>query len=91
VHSDRRFEHCMCIFSGEYACIQTGVLSTMHVQVCTLKGCCDISAHICVHARCRVCICAHVCAVCSFSIGERGWGGSASLRGHLLLVVAGSF
>jgi len=29
----------------------------------------------CVHApsRYRMCVCAHVCAVCSFSVGERGW------------------
>jgi len=60
-------------FVQEYACIQTGALSTMHVQVCTLNRCCDISVHICVHAHCRVCICAHVCAVCSFSVGEQGW------------------
>jgi len=23
----------------------------------------------------RMCICSYVCAVCSFSVGERGWGG----------------
>jgi len=73
---------CMCIFCGEYACIQTGVLSTMRVQMCTLNMCCDISVHICVHARCRVCICVHVCAVCSFSVGERGWEGSDILWGN---------
>ena len=27
----------------------------------------------------RMCICAHVRAICSFGIGERGWGGSTSL------------
>jgi len=30
---------------------------------------------------------AHVCAVCFFFVGERGWGGSASLWKHLLLGV----
>jgi len=61
-------------FAESVAYIQTGVLSTMHVQVCTLNMCssCDISIHICVHVRCRVCISAHVCAVCSFSGRERG-------------------
>jgi len=33
-----------------------------------------ISVHIYVHARYRVCICAHVRTVCSFSDGELGWG-----------------
>jgi len=63
-------------------------MSTMHVQVCTLNRCCDVSVHICVHARCKVRICAHLCAVCSFSVEQRGWWGSASLvawRGGLLL------
>jgi len=41
--------------------------------------------HICVHARYRMCICAHVCVVCSFSVGEH------SLWGHLLLGVGGYF
>ena len=27
----------------------------------------------CVHARYRMCVCAHVCAVGSFSVGEREW------------------
>ena len=88
----KKFVHgCMCIFCGEYTCISTGVVSIMHVQLCTLNGCCDISVHICVHVRYRVCICAHVCAVCSFSGGERGWGGSACLWGRLLLGVGGYF
>ena len=78
---------CMRIFCGEYEYIQTGFLSTMHVQVCTLSRCCDISVHICIHARCRVCTCAYVCTVCSFSVGERGWGSSASLWAHLFLGV----
>jgi len=54
-------------------------LSTMHVQVCMLDRCCDISVHICAHARYRMCICAHVSAVCSFSVWERGCEDSASL------------
>ena len=32
---------CMCIFCGEHACVLTGVVSTMHVQVCTLNRCCE--------------------------------------------------
>jgi len=82
---------CMCIFCGEYACIQTGVLSTMHVQVCLLNRSCDISLHICVHTSYRICICAHVCAGCSFSVQKQRCGGSASLWKHLLLGVGGYF
>jgi len=33
-----------------------------------------IRVHICLHTRYRMCICARVCAICSFSVGERGWG-----------------
>jgi len=51
----------------------------------------NISVHICLHAPCRMCICAHVCAVCSFSVEERGWGGKASLWKHLLLGVGDYF
>jgi len=52
-------------FAGSVVCIQTGVLSTMHAQVFTLNRCCvHISGHICVNARYRMRICAHVCAVC---------------------------
>ena len=41
-----------------------------------------IIIHICVHTHYRMCICAYVCAVCSFSTGERGWGASTHLWGH---------
>jgi len=34
---------------------------------------------ISVNARYMICICAHVCALCLFSVGERGWGDSAGL------------
>ena len=62
MHSDRCFEHHAC--AGVYV-----------KQV--LKVVC-ISVHICVHARYKMYICAHVGAVCSFSVRKRGWGGSAS-------------
>jgi len=70
-------------------CISTGDVSTMHwhVQVCTLDRCCEHQRTHCLHARYRMCISAHVCAVCSFSVGQRRWGGSASLWKHLLLGV----
>jgi len=42
-----------------------------------------IIIHICVHTHCRMFICAYVCAVCSFSTEERGWGGSTRLWGHV--------
>jgi len=41
------------------------LLSTMHVQVCTLDRCCEHQRTHLLHARYRMCICAHVCAVCS--------------------------
>jgi len=77
---------CACMgvcafFYGEFVIHSDRCLTTMHVQVCTLIRCCDISVHICVHASCRMCTCAHVCAFCSFSVGGRGWGGSGSLEG----------
>ena len=62
----------------------------MHVLVCTFYRCCEHQrTHL--HTRYRICICAHVCAVCSFCVGERGLGGSASLWKHLLLIVGGYF
>jgi len=54
-------------------------------------GVVNISVHICVHARYRMCICADVCAVCSFGVGELGWGCPTSVWGHLLLGVEGAF
>jgi len=41
---------CMCIFCGEYACIATSVVSTMHLQVYTLNRCCE---HQRTHLRTR--------------------------------------
>ena len=34
----------------------------------------NISVHICVHARYRVCICAHVCTVFHSALGNKGGG-----------------
>ena len=53
---------CMCIFSGEYACISTGVVSTMHEQVCTLDRCCENQrTHLCTRSlqdvHMRSCMC----------------------------------
>ena len=42
-------------------------------------GVVNISVHICLHDRYRMCICAHVCAIYLLSVGKRGWGVSASL------------
>jgi len=39
----------------------------------------NISVHICVHARYRVCICARVCAVCLFSVGRGSENGGVQL------------
>jgi len=38
-----------------------------------------------------MCICAHVCVVCWFSVGGREWGGRTSLCKYLLLGVGGYF
>jgi len=38
------------------------LLSTMHVQVCTLDRCCEHQRTHLLHARYRMWICAHVCA-----------------------------
>jgi len=54
-------------------------------------GVVNICVHICLHARYKMCICAHVFAVCSFSVGEQGFGGSANLWKHLLLGVGDYF
>ena len=32
----------------------------------------DVSVHFCVHTRCRECICAQVCTVCSLALGDKG-------------------
>ena len=39
-------------------------LSTVHVQVFTLDRCCKNQRTHLLHARYRMCICAHVCTVC---------------------------
>jgi len=67
--------------------ISTSVVSTMHAQMCTLDRCCEHQRTHCLHARYKMCICAHVCAVCSFTVEEQGWGGFTSLWEHLLLGV----
>ena len=57
-------------FAGSVVYIQTGVLNTMHAHVFTLNSVVCTSVHMCVHTRYRMCICADVCAVCSFIIGD---------------------
>ena len=52
-------------------------------------GVVNISVHLCLHARYRMCIRARLHAVWSFIVGERGCGGSASPWKHLLLGVGG--
>jgi len=49
------------------------------VQVCTLIRCFDISVRICVHNRCRMCTCAHVCTACQFVHSALGRGGGFDL------------
>jgi len=41
------------------------------MQACTLHTFFDISVHIYVHNRCRVCTCARVCTACSLCWGTR--------------------
>ena len=40
--------------------ISTSVVSTMHAQMCTLDRCCEHQRTHCLHARYKMCICAHV-------------------------------
>ena len=42
----------------------TGIMSTMHVQVFLLDRCCEHQRTHLLHARYRMYICAHACAVC---------------------------
>jgi len=69
---------CMCIFAESVECIQTGVFDHHACAGVYFKQVFDMNIHICVRTRCRVCTCAHVCAVCSFSVGGRGLGGTTS-------------
>ena len=54
----------MCIYTSPYAflqrlCMHSQVLlSTMHVQVCTLDRCCEYQLTHLFHARYKMCICA---------------------------------
>ena len=83
----------MCIFcEGMHAFRQVLWAPCMCRCRCVhYTGVVNISVYICVHACYRVCICAHVCAVCSFSVREQGWRGPTSLWGHLLLGEGGYF
>ena len=55
---------CMCIYTSPYAflqrvCMHSQVLlSTMHVQVCTLDRCCEYQRTHLLHARYKMFICA---------------------------------
>ena len=46
----------------------------------------NISVYICVHARYRMCICAHVCAFCSFSVRNEDEGVQVVYEGTCCLV-----
>jgi len=62
----------------------TGIMSTMHVQVCMLDRCCEHQRTHLLHARYRMCICAHACAVCFIL----RWGNE---DGEVRLVCEGTF
>ena len=55
---------CVCIYTSPYMFLQRVcmhlqvLLSTMHVQVCTLDRCCEHQRTHLLHARYRMCICA---------------------------------
>ena len=53
----------------------------LHVQVCTLYWCFDITVHINEHTLRRVCTCARECAFCSLALGEEDGGFSKSMQG----------
>ena len=54
----------ICIYTSTYAILQRVcmhsqvLLSTMHVQVCTLDRCCEYQRTHLLHARYKMCICA---------------------------------
>jgi len=60
-------------------CCEHHACAGVYVRCVRETGVVNISEHICVHARYRMCIFAHVCAVCSFIVGEQGWGGRGGL------------
>ena len=47
----------------------------------------DSTVHICDTITCRVCTCAHVCAVSSFALGDKGGGFQIVHAEHLSLGV----
>ena len=55
---------CVCIYTSPYVFLRRVymhlqvLLSTMHVQVCTLDRCCEHQRTHLLHARYKVCICA---------------------------------
>jgi len=70
----------------------------MHLDQCFAQHACagetsvvNISIHICLHARYRMCICAYVCAVCSFSVGGTKMGGFNSTMRALVACCGGLF
>jgi len=81
----------ICVLAEIMHAFLTGVLSTMHVQVCTLDRCCVHQCTLLLHACYRMCVCAHVVQFASFSVEEQGFEASASLWKHVLLGVGGHF
>jgi len=74
VHRPCPLHRCICAharahmhFFAESMHSFTGVVSTMHVQGCTLDRCCEHQRTHLLHVRHRMCIYAHVCAVCFIS------------------------
>ena len=61
------------------------------MQVCTLHRCLGHQRTYLRHNRCRVCICARVCTVCSFALGDEGRGFLPIFAAHLSLGVGGDF
>jgi len=57
-----RMYECICIFAKSVVCISTGVVSTIHVQVCTLNRCCEhqrthLRTHSLQDVHMRSCMC----------------------------------
>ena len=53
--------------------------------MCILNKCWDISVHICVYARCKVCTCAHVCAFVHSALADEGEEGRLVYEGTCCL------
>ena len=88
---------CACtgtraFFAGSVACIQTGVLNTMHAQVFTLNRCCEHQrTHLLTRSLQDVHVRSCMYSLFRLALGNRDGGVQLVYEGHLLLGVGGYF